>query len=136
MSQGHVGARSGIIQATIGVLFDCSRSGISHDVDAGPSVTPTCVSTQDRRFLLRPKPFFASQRTRAALETEEAWAERAFDQFPPWTARPSALVRTVAVIPKFQKTPPVAPIAWLEIPHAAVITAPGIRRAIGKAGIP
>jgi hypothetical protein len=41
---------------------------------------------------------------------------------------------TVAVIPKFQKSPPVAPIAWLEIPHAAVITAPGIRRAIGKSG--
>ena len=41
---------------------------------------------------------------------------------------------TVALIPKFQKSPPVAPIAWLEIPHAAVITAPGIRRAIGKSG--
>jgi hypothetical protein len=43
---------------------------------------------------------------------------------------------TVAVILKFQKSPPYGAIAWLEIPHAAVITAPGSDEPSAKAGIP
>ena len=44
IGQRHIRARRCIIQTSIGVLLDCNRSGISHEVDAGPRVTPTRVN--------------------------------------------------------------------------------------------
>jgi hypothetical protein len=61
-------------------------------------MTPTCVSTQDRRFLPGPKPFFALQRSERLNETEEAPPSGKRLTNPSMEARPLVLVTTVTVI--------------------------------------
>ena len=71
IGQRHIRARRRVIQATIGVLLDCNRSGIRHDVDAGPRVTPTRGQHKISVFLRSPTFFCVAAYASGSMQPKE-----------------------------------------------------------------